>query len=582
MLAKMVDLSEQRKEKMATLIKKDPDLAVRVAFDQKAKGILPSEIQVNTEEQVTLEGNLGVSHWDDFERKKGGFYYKLKSNGTGFNLYPSQENVDALISLANEEVKVSGIKIGQEVAVEKVSGEDQVKGAVLGVLDQTILVMVLNNTVSVASAQSVVFSQVSTFYQDNSYGKMRFSGKAAGYTVNLPATCNTSQIYSLATQAATAAGENLAAYRKLMVVFPYMSDCGFSGLATLSSVQGGGTSWINGATNFSLHIVGHELGHNFGALHANYYDCSGVSIKTSGCTSDEYGDWYSIMGGSNNQHNAYHKEKMFFFVSGDSLQVGSSGTYTLSDYYGSSGPKIIKIPRDKTAGGNIINWLYFEYRPELSGVLIHYAPKSASGGDTQLIDASPSTKFPDAQLKVGSVFEDSDKGITVQIASISASQVSLDIQIPTVVGCSRVPPTMVVSPTIAWGEAGSTLNYSVTVTNNDSPECGSSTFSLYYLLQIGFTASFTPNILLSLAPGATSTSTLALTSPASAIVGNIYDAIVTATNGSNSNSFSSKTISYGVLASGGDTVPPTVNITNPTNNQTVSGTVNVGVSATDN
>src|SRR3989344_6203568 len=157
-LEKMVDRSKQRKEQMAALIKKEPDLAVRVAFDEKARELLPNEIQANIEEQVTLAGNLEVSHWDDFENKKAGFYYSLNAKGIKSNLYPTGENVEALTNLANEEITVSGIIIGKDVAVEKVSGNTQVKGEVLGALDQTVLVMVLNNAVSVSSANNMVIT----------------------------------------------------------------------------------------------------------------------------------------------------------------------------------------------------------------------------------------------------------------------------------------------------------------------------------------------------------------------------------------------------------------------------------------
>ena len=82
----------------------------------------------------------------------------------------------------------------------------------------------------------------------------------------------------------------------------------------------------------------------------------------------------------------------------------------------------------------------------------------------------------------------------------------------------------------AWVAAGTPVSYTVTVTNRDSSECASGSFNLSASVPSGWSASFNQSSL-TLAPGASASATLTVTSPGSAVDG-IYNVGVTASNGS--------------------------------------------------
>ncbi|MCP8307244.1 MAG: hypothetical protein H3Z53_03685 [archaeon] len=94
---------------------------------------------------------------------------------------------------------------------------------------------------------------------------------------------------------------------------------------------------------------------------------------------------------------------------------------------------------------------------------------------------------------------------------------------------SRINPTVILTPSSQSGVAGSTLTYTLSITNNDDPSFGSSEFSLTCSVPSGWTASLSKTSVI-IAPGSTdSSATLSVTSSYSASIGN-YTVSVTATN----------------------------------------------------
>src|SRR5579859_114314 len=195
-----------------------------------------------------------------------------------------------------------------------------------------ILVNFQDNTsqpYTVASAQSVVFGDTSSFDLENSLQQTWLTGNVVGwYTLPMTSTtCDTTSIANYANAAAAAAGVNLANYSHYVYAFPSISACGWWGLGTV----GGSPSqaWING-TPFSLKVVGHEMGHNFGLYHSHAWNCGSQTLGPN-CTSIEYGDTLDIMGNPSAGHfNAFQKERLGWLNSGSSppiTTVQSSGTY---------------------------------------------------------------------------------------------------------------------------------------------------------------------------------------------------------------------------------------------------------------
>jgi hypothetical protein len=101
--------------------------------------------------------------------------------------------------------------------------------------------------------------------------------------------------------------------------------------------------------------------------------------------------------------------------------------------------------------------------------------------------------------------------------SASSYHASASATYQVITACIRNKPTVKASPVEQQGKAGTTLNYTVSVTNNDNG-CGASNFTHSATAPSGWTASFASTTL-SLAPGATASTTMKVKSPTSAASG---------------------------------------------------------------
>jgi hypothetical protein len=84
--------------------------------------------------------------------------------------------------------------------------------------------------------------------------------------------------------------------------------------------------------------------------------------------------------------------------------------------------------------------------------------------------------------------------------------------------CTRAAPTLSLSGSSAAVAAGSTVNYTVNVRNNDSAACANTSFALARTVPTGWTGTMSASSL-ALAPGASGSATLQVTSLASAAAG---------------------------------------------------------------
>jgi hypothetical protein len=84
--------------------------------------------------------------------------------------------------------------------------------------------------------------------------------------------------------------------------------------------------------------------------------------------------------------------------------------------------------------------------------------------------------------------------------------------------CTAAAPTLSLSGSSAAVAAGSTVSYTVNVRNNDSAQCGTTSFNLARTVPTGWTGALSAATI-ALAPGASGSTTLQVTSPASAAQG---------------------------------------------------------------
>jgi uncharacterized repeat protein (TIGR01451 family) len=433
-------------------------------------------------------------------------------------------------------------------------------------------------------ARDVVLGTANQFYAEASYQQTSLSGDVFGwYTIPMNSTvCDGWTLASHAKAAATAAGVNLSVYTRYVYAFP-QNACGWWGTGTV----GGNPSeaWVNGTLVFQ--VVGHEMGHNLGLFHSRSIDC-GATTLGSNCTTDEYGDPLDVMGYSTGHYNAFQKERLGWLNYGASppiTTVQADGTHWLDSYESMGGnPKALKVLKATDPTTGMKTWYYVEFRQAigfdsflsgnsnvLNGVVIHTGSES-NPNSSDLLDMTPATaSFSDPALAVGKSFTDPAAGVTIATTWTSSTSASVSVTFGTsgTQTCVAANPTVALSPSQSQSvRAGTTVTYTVSVTNNDNAGCAASGFTLQASAPAGWSAVFASSTL-SLGPGGKGSTTLQVTSSASASGGS-YQIGMTGRNSANAGYAASGSVSYLIAVAAPLTVTVSTNKTSYTRGQSVS------------
>jgi NPCBM-associated, NEW3 domain of alpha-galactosidase len=413
--------------------------------------------------------------------------------------------------------------------------------------------------------QDLLFTQVNTYWQSESYGATWITGDFTGwYTLPISSTDCQSNMRQLAEDGARALGYNPDSYSHKMYIYP-SGGCHSNGGVTWTGTDSSGnfTSSVYLCGSVTFYSLGHEFGHTLDLSHSNSLNCSGVTFGTN-CTRVEYGDHYDVMGYYNTgSANAYHRDLVGWL--GARIQtVTGDGTYTITPLgMADTNLKALRIQQAYYPTTNSTTYYYVEYRQPVgydsflssypgvtSGVLLHLG---TIGNDvnlllrgSQLLDATPTVAGANEALGVGQSYYDPAIPVSVTVLSANSTGATVSVQFgaPT---CAPASPTVAISPSSSSPAApGTPVPYTVTVTNNDASSCSASSFNLQASVPSGWTASFTnpsPNI----NPGASASTTLTVRSASSASGGS-HNIGVTATSSSSAYS-GSASATYAVATS---------------------------------
>jgi hypothetical protein len=408
-----------------------------------------------------VQGTLLLAHADDFEHNRGEF--KLVVRGDDGHATELQLGImpDALrsgmtvvaygtasadhLSLDTNRVEVLALPAAPRSKVQSVGTQSFTTQSLTTNKVLVLLVKFTNNVEPFTSAavQQVMISNpgsVANYYNEVSYGQEALSITVTPTWLQSgiapPATCDYSTISSKADAAyALAYPADKTTYQNRYYVFPSLGACGWAGLAYV----GFGLAYSNGYN--TLGVYGHELGHNFGLLHAGRLTCVGLSMCSVG-TVAEYGDSFDVMGNISTMHFNAAQKSILQWIPSSSIKTHTAGTatYTLSPIESAGGATYaIKIP----VATNRTYWV--EYRQPTgfdgtalgafsfpnNGAQIRVAsPFTSSSGsdDTQLLDMTPGTStFTDAALLAGQSYTDSTYGVTITVGSASPTSLAVTV-----------------------------------------------------------------------------------------------------------------------------------------------------------
>jgi hypothetical protein len=528
-LRDLLAVASARQQRLAALIEDDPGAVIKAAMTASARAALPPEALRYVEEDVTLDGELDVLHED--YGNGGRYLHWLKLAGARLSVNFAAQ---APLLQSGDRVRVRALRVQQALVVGDVSQVEVLAAALgntFGAQKTAVILVAFSNQPGVSSttpsqAQAVVFgagASVTNFFYEASYQQTSLTGNVFGpYTISIGSTgCDYYGIAMAAEQAATAAGVSLSSFTRRVYAFP-SNGCGWWGLGTVGGYPS--MAWINGS--FQNGVVAHEMGHNLGLYHSHSLECGAATIGAS-CSSVDYGDILDVMGSAMppKHFNAAQKERLGWLGSGASppiTTVQSSGVYTIDPYESmGAAPKALKVL--SSAG----DWYYVEYRQPIgfdastvtgnlnvrNGVVVHMMDGTAGNG-IYLLDMTPATSsWADPALGVDQSFVDVAGGITISPQWTDGTNAGVNITVgPS--ACVRQNPSMVISPAQQQGAASVAVTYALSVTNNDTG-CAASTFAQNVTVPSGgWTATFGSGSL-SIGSGASASTTLSVTAPAS-------------------------------------------------------------------
>jgi hypothetical protein len=593
LLSQLADVTAQRKQILLSLMEDNPGEFFRLALPEHVRADMPEPVRTMLEQRLYIKGELEVID-EDYDDGTSRLRYFLQTPDKRFSLHFKNAPKNLLSSTL---VSIDGLLIGDsgetdgKVALESdesllmlaadgdTYGTITTSSSTVSVLpntfgEQKVAVLLVNfqdkpdnKPWSLDQVDNMVFSTVSDFFLENSYGQTWFAGDVYGwYTIDYDSTaCSTTQIAKKADSAVVADGIDLSAYNRYIYIFPRNSACGWSGVGTV----GGDPSraWING--KLELKLIGHEIGHNFGLQHSKALEC-GATTLGSNCQIYEYGDRFDIMGNYTAGHlNAFQKTQLGWLGYGNSPPVTTaetSGTYSLEPFeLGSASSVALKILKGIDPITLAENWYYLEYRQAfgfdsflagnnnvLNGVLFHTGNDS-DRNTSFLLDMTPESTtsayydWEDPALESGMEYFDPDAGLVITTVWIDGKGATVDLDLGTP-ACVRANPSLLFSPSESqWVEPGTPVNYTVTVTNKDNDACPVSEYYIEATPPSDWNAALASPTLI-LEPGASVSTTLTVTSPNSATDG-FYSIEVTGTNIADLSYNTSGSVTY-VVSSG--------------------------------
>jgi hypothetical protein len=270
----------------------------------------------------------------------------------------------------------------------------------------------------------------------------------------------------------------------------------------------GGYGWI-GRRGVWLQVSGpevivHELGHNLGLYHANFWDTAvpssspkvsppfpsntnegrnghefdpdsfiGHDSQIGPGWSIEYGDLFDVMGGGDKpmQFNASYKVQLGWLTAAQVATINESGIYRLYPFDAESPAPtncVLRIAREVNGSGGVNQyWVQYKHGPSIypnveNGVQIHWSTDMSVS--SLLIDATPGTpgRELDSTLLLGRTFSDPLAQIFITPVQISGEKTNpwIDVAIQLSSPETNQPPQVQIAADKLQVEIGEAVTFS--------------------------------------------------------------------------------------------------------------------------
>jgi len=478
-------LARDRNNFVLNAIQANPQTVLANAFPQDLRKKLPPKAQELVEEHVDLEGTLEILHEDDFENFKSRNFYFLRQGDNRLSLHPVGD-MPGVIS--GSKVRVTGLQLDRDIIFSTENTIEVLEAAstlVSGVQMTAVAFFDggdLGSPPTLAEVDQLIFGDTDAFHQENSYGNISLAGDAFGPYTAATACPNTAEMIQIVDPDIF-----FPSYSRIIFVSSSCStSSGTVGKVNIDTADGtvsvsiSRVGWYTSGSfdpHYRQFVAAHEMGHNFGVMHANGWTCD------PSCRSIEYYDPYDIMGGlpwpagvALSHMNAGMKESLGWLASGSGMvEVTSETVITLNPLEDAlASVRGVKVLR----GGNQsspMSWYYLEYRQPIGiddnpainaflvsspGILIHRRPNTT---ETWLfLDVGQ-----DYVLRSGKVFCDPGSGVAILPTVATASGISVNVFLD--VSCGNTDNDGFTDVVELYLGTDPNLACSVTTTVNDEP-----------------------------------------------------------------------------------------------------------------
>ncbi|HEV2695282.1 MAG TPA: Calx-beta domain-containing protein, partial [Verrucomicrobiae bacterium] len=338
----------------------------------------------------------------------------------------------------------------------------------------------LTEPISATDASSVM-NAVNTYYTENSYDLTSLTATVtplitlpqtkAYYSVDPGLLLNDARAY------AAKAGYVTANYDRDIVAFTSVPGYGFGGLAYV----GGKGVWLQ---SMGAGVTAHELGHNYGLLHANFWNTLTNYSMIGPGTNLEYGNIYDTMGSGGVAHfNAIHKN-ILDWLKADAVQsITTNGVYKIYPF---------DVPASKRVTGRLyagalkkdsLRYYWLEFRQKYTanpwlenGLLLYWTPWDESNGGAQMIDTTPGSpdaadyaSRSDAAVVIGRTFNDNAAGvhITPLLRGANGEDPWIDYQVNLGAFPNNQPPTFTMEVDQTNVAPGAIVHFHATASDPD-------------------------------------------------------------------------------------------------------------------
>lgn len=491
-----LSFARERREALKNLIRTDPRRALELALSADVRASLPAALAGLLEESVDARGDLEVlcalaepgregtgepiRHYAVFpDRRLRAFVFGNREFApTRLDVPLRGIAVDGLMAVAE-----SATEEEPDAAPEPAGSRALAASSSSPSLKTLLLIRVDFGDLPGESLSSLRASslarELDQFYRENSYGRAGFrligAGSAVTPVFRLPRTAAYyggndahTTLRNDARTAARNAGYTLGDYQYDVVCLGSVPGFDWSGLGYVG--QPG--AWIRGTT--STGVTAHELGHNLGLHHANFWDTDGRSVTGAGA-SIEYGDKFDTMGAAEAgayHFNARYKRQLGWLYPGEFTVASSNGIYRILAHDepqiapGSRGLQIFVNARTNY-------WIEFRRKFTTNPALLHGAGlrwARRDTGPTLLLDTTPGSagEKDDSPIALGRTYSDHTSGIHLTpIAQGGSSPAWMDIVVQRGTFPSNRPPLLELDAPLRQGTSATVFEFRATGTDPD-------------------------------------------------------------------------------------------------------------------